>query len=208
MELVKLKEENEKHLASLRIETNLNLPPIEGQSEVKPKSSQQVASRACAIGYVVGLIYDADREDLIEQLKQYELWEKFVTTTEKKSLEVEQISDEVKNEYSWLPESIQALSWCLGLVELDHFNYCDEDLADNFPLGNDPSSFIENAELRPIEEIQRECDLLYRLHWYTKKCYREGDVSKLDLGVIEARRKAIDWVYGVEENWDEIQLDT
>ena len=208
MELVKLKDENETYLASLRIETNVNLPAIEGISEVKPKSSKEVASRACAIGYVVGLIYDADSEDLIEQLKEYKLWENAVTNTEKNSLEVEEISTEVKNEYSWLPESIQALAWCLGLVELDHFSHCDEDLADNFPLGNDPSFFIKNAELRPIEQIQKECNLLYRLHWYAKKCYREGDVSKVELGVIEARRKAIDWVYGVENNWDEVPLDT
>ncbi len=109
---------------------------------------------------------------------------------------------------SWQTECAQALAWCIGLVELDHFQHCDDDLAQKVPFKTDPSDFIRSAKLRPIAEIQDQSDLLYSMHWYATNCRHPGRDCDLSESIISERRKAIDWVYGVEEDWDEVPMDT
>lgn len=109
---------------------------------------------------------------------------------------------------TWLSEAAQSLAWCLGLVELDHFKHCDDDLAEKIPFKVDPSEFISNSRLRPIAEIQQQVDLLYRLHWYARNCRLTGSECELSESIISERRKAIDWAYGVEKDWDEVPADT
>jgi len=46
------------------------------------------------------------------------------------------------------------------------------------------------------------------VYWYAKDCGLVGKECKLSEGIISERRKAIDWVYGVEEDWDEVPQDT
>ena len=49
---------------------------------------------------------------------------------------------------------------------------------------------------------------MYRMHWYTRECKLQGRDIALNEGIVAERRKAIDWIYGVEEDWDEIPMDT
>lgn len=201
-----LKEASNQYLKSMGITVNKNLPLIENISEVKPRSAKDVASRICAISYVIGMAYDADKNKLIKYLKDYNLWS-YVSHNEQSLLKNKDISEQEIIDIEWLTECSQALAWCLGLVEMDHFKDYDEDLPDKIPIKKDPTEFINNSKLRSIEEIQSQSDLLYRMHWYTKhiKFYQK---SKLNQSIIVERRKAIDWVYGTEENWDEVPLDT
>jgi hypothetical protein len=46
------------------------------------------------------------------------------------------------------------------------------------------------------------------MHWYARNCRLIGKECNFSEGIVSERRKAIDWVYGVEENWDEIPMDT
>ncbi len=107
-----------------------------------------------------------------------------------------------------MPESIQALVWSLGLIGMDHHMYCDDKLASIVPPYCDPAGFIKNSELKPITQIQEQCDLLYRLHWYSKHCRINGIECLYDESIISERRKALDWVYGVTVNWNDIPMDT
>ncbi|ACA87801.1 conserved hypothetical protein [Shewanella woodyi ATCC 51908] len=207
MNLRTLKIQNESKLLSEGIVVNPNLPIIEELSEVSPRIASDVASRICAMSYVVGLAFDAVPEHLIQNLKQYSLWG-FVTEQEQELLLLEQIPKEEFNELTWMPESIQALVWSLGLIGMDHHMYCDDKLASIVPPYCDPAGFIKNAELKPITQIQEQCDLLYRLHWYSKHCRINGIECLYDESIISERRKALDWVYGVTVNWDDIPMDT
>jgi hypothetical protein len=131
-----------------------------------------------------------------------------VSEYEKKVLSMNEVPMQDKNNMAWLCECAQALAWCLRLVNLNPFRHCDNDLFPKIPSQSDPSLFIEKAELRPISEIQAQCDLHYRMHWYARNCSLVGQESKLDLEIIMERRKALDWVYGVGESWDDIRMDT
>ena len=69
MNLEELKIRNIKYLQSIGIDTNPSLPPIEGLSEVSPRTAQEVAGRLCAIAYVIGIGFGAHRSNLKDQLK-------------------------------------------------------------------------------------------------------------------------------------------
>jgi hypothetical protein len=207
MSMEELKTRTTDYLASVGIEVPSHLPTIEEMDEVTPRSAQDVAGRLSALAYVIGLGYGAQGSDLSEQLEKYDLVP-FVSEREKSLLSEEVLDDQDKVDMSWQTESAQALAWCIGLVELDHFQHCDDDLAQKIPFKTDPSDFIRSAKLRPIAEIQEQSDLLYRMHWYARNCRLTGRDCDLSESIISERRKAIDWVYGVEEDWDEVPMDT
>jgi hypothetical protein len=202
-----LKNKNTEYLSSIGIDVPEHLPQIEGIDEVKPRTAQDIASRLSALAYVIGLGFDAKGKDLLEQLNKFNLMP-HVSGYESSLLSQDIIGDEDKINMSWLTECAQALAWCIGLVELDHFRHCDDDLAHKIPFKEDPQEFIQNAKLRPINEIQEQSDLLYRMHWYARNCGLTGKDCELSEGIVSERRKAIDWAYGVEEDWDEVPMDT
>lgn len=207
MNLENLKEKSNNYLLSVGIDINPNLPLIEGLDEVQPRSAQDVAGRVSAIAYVIGMGFGANRTDLVDYLKKYALWE-YVSGYEKTLLQSDVISEQDRINMEWLSESAQVLAWSIGIVELDHFKHCDDDLATKIPYKENPADFIISAQLRPIDEIQEQSDLLYRMHWYARACNLEGKKCVLSASVILERRKAIDWVYGVKQDWDEVPLDT
>jgi hypothetical protein len=202
-----LKNKNTEYLSSIGIDVPEHLPQIEGIDEVKPRTAQDIASRLSALAYVIGLGFDAKGKDLLEQLNKFNLMP-HVSCYESSLLNKDIIEDQDKINMSWLTECAQALAWCIGLVDLDHFKHCDDDLAHKIPFKEDPQEFIRNAKLRPINEIQEQSDLLYRMHWYARNCGLTGKDCELSEGIVSERRKAIDWAYGVEEDWDEVPMDT
>jgi hypothetical protein len=202
-----LKSKTTDYLASVGIEIPAHIPTIEGMDEVTPRKARDIAGRLSALAYVIGLGFGAKGGDLLGYLQQYELMP-FVSEREKRLLREEALSDQDKVDMSWQTECAQALAWCIGLVELDHFHHCDDDLAQKIPFKIDPSEFIETAKLRPITEIQEQSDLLYRMHWYARNSRLNGRECDLSESIVSERRKAIDWAYGVEEDWDEVPMDT
>ncbi len=59
MNLQELKSNTEFLLREKGIDVNPSLPTIEELDEVAPQSAQAVASRACALTYVVGMAFGA-----------------------------------------------------------------------------------------------------------------------------------------------------
>ncbi|MCG9754692.1 DUF4272 domain-containing protein [Shewanella insulae] len=194
-------------LSALKIHVPDHLPLIEGIDDVEPRTAADVAARLCAMSYVIGLGYDVPGNELKSKIEKYGLSE-YVSIYEMALLNQDSISQQDKFNMQWLAEAAQALAWTIGLVEMDHFQGCDDDLAEKIPFNTDPSCFISESKLRPLDEIQQQADLLYRMHWYAKNCRFEGKESKLCESTISERRKAIDWAYGVEEDWDEVPMDT
>jgi len=207
MNLESIKNKNTELLSSFNIEIPNHLPLIESIDEVNPRTAKEVASRLCAISYVLGLGFGAERTLLKIYLEGYKLMD-FVSDYEKRLLEEENISEQDVINMTWLTEAVQSLAWCLGIVGLDNFKHCDDNLVEKIPLNIDPNQFINEAKVRPIIEIQEQADLLYRMHWYARNCRLIGKECNFSEGIVSERRKAIDWVYGVEENWDEIPMDT
>jgi hypothetical protein len=134
---------------------------------------------------------------------------RYTSAYETRLLNANTYTEQEKVNATWLVECMQALGWCLGLVNLDPFAGCDDNLASHFPRPfTDPLDFIANAKLRPFPELYQQADLHYRLHWLARDARLNGYDSPVKEGVIQERRKAIDWVVGVEADWDEMPMDT
>jgi hypothetical protein len=195
---------NEVRLKKEGIPVNEYLPLIEEVTELTPPDAKTVAIRAFIVGYLIGLHYEVSGEKLTAYLQQYKLWD-YVTDTEKAFLKKVELTNEEKNDIGYWCECIQVLAWALGLTGLDHKKPCEETLADLFPPYVDPWFRINTARLVPFELIYEQCDLLYRLHWAVKHADKE---LPYDQDIIMERHKAINWLAGVEKNWDQVTTDT
>ena len=206
--LSELRRLSAERLRGLGAEPPEYLPLIEGLGVVRPRPARDVAGRICAISYLVALQWGVEASTLQSYLAEFEL-DPWVTEGESQLFQSSGLSSQDKLELSWLPEAAQALAWTLGLVELDCQQPCDDDLADKFPPPKtDPREFIASASLRSIAEIQAEVDFYYRLHWCVRQAEISGPTPPVDPSIVIARRRALEWVYGVDEHWDEISLDT
>ena len=78
-----LKSRSTARLAELGATVPDHLPLIEGLAEVGPRSARDVAGRACALSYVVGMAFGADPEELWRYLREFSL-DKWVTPRERR----------------------------------------------------------------------------------------------------------------------------
>lgn len=207
MGLAEIKKENEKYLRGVGVLVNEHLPFIEDLDAVQPQDAQTVARRLCALGYIIRAAYGMPLAEVHEWIERLGL-RQVLGSAERDILQAEELSEQQKINFGWLAEGAQVLAWSLGLVEMDHFRQCNDDLAEKAPFRADISSFVGGAKLLPLAAIQRQADLLYRMHWAVVECRMSGRDCPLHEGLIRERRRAIDWVYGVCEDWDEVALDT
>ena len=186
-----------------------HLPTLEAPEDLSPQSAQAVARRSMVICHVLGIGFGGSATELYEAVSRWGLLP-FASAEEIRLLTTETPTKQEKINATWLTECMQSFAWCLGLAELDCFRHCDDDLASRFPepYTADPSSFIETATLRPFEEIYRMADLHYRLHWAARHSRLMAGKFPISEGFVRERRKALDWVIGVEPDWDEVPSDT
>lgn len=202
------KTKNDGWLRAHCVPVNDALPLIESPSELSPQGARAVGERAIVLCYVIGIGFDAPRARLKAAIEEYGLYAA-TSEIEKRLLAASNVTQQEKVDATWLTECVQALGWCLDLVRLDPFRRCDDDLASHFPAPfSDPTDFIANATLRPFDELYQQADLHYRLLWAARDCRLKGLDCPVEEGVIQERRKALDWVIGVGADWDEIPMDT
>ena len=202
------KTSSESFLREHRIAINPNLPIIETLDELTPQTAQAVATRGAVLSYIIGLGFGGTGEQIKPALKEHGLLES-LSANELHLVNSDVISDQDKINCTWLTECAQSLAYCLGLADLDPFRPCDDDLAENFPEPfTDPKPFIESATLRPFDDIYCQADLHYRIHWAARNSRITGNDCPIKEGFIRERRKPLDWVLGVEDDWDEIPMDT
>jgi hypothetical protein len=202
------KQHSHDFLAEHGVRINETLPFIEAPSELNPQSSENVARRAVVLGHIIGIGFGQPGARMKALLEQFRLLQ-YASPNETRLVNADSYTEQEKLNATWLVECMQAIGWCFGFVNLDPFAGCDNDLASHFPAPfTDPSHFITTAKLRPFPEIYQQADLHYRLHWAARDARLNGTESQLQEGVIQERRKAIDWVVGVEADWDEMPMDT
>ena len=185
---------------------NPSLPYIEAVEEVSPIPAADVARRALVLCRFAAIGHGVPVEPMKADLLQYGLWTS-VTRNERALLEKDALSEQDIIDCSWRTEALQAIAWALCLAELNHLRPCDEDLPAKFPAG-DPAEFITAARLRSMSELQEQADLLYRIHWCARQQQLSREAAVFSESIIRERRQAIDWIYGVESDWDEVPSDT
>jgi hypothetical protein len=190
------------------IAINESLPCLEDRDDLDPQDALAVARRCVVLNYVIGTAFSADPLELNQYLTEIGLID-YASSREKELFRRAQHSEQEKINSGRLVECVQCLAWCMGLVELDPFKGCDNNLASHFPGPFiDPSDFINHARLRPFEEIYQQADLHYRMHWAARNARLKGTACAVSEELIMERRRALDWVLGVEDDWDEVPSDT
>ncbi|MDO3695650.1 DUF4272 domain-containing protein [Wenyingzhuangia sp. chi5] len=204
----KLKIKSEKRIQSLGLEPNLNLPEIENLNDLKFKTGEQIAKRILSLAYLYGISFNASRKSIQNKLKEYGLIDE-LSNWENKILTKKTLTKQDKVNIDWVTESIEVLGWAIGLwSEIPLLNECNEDRqADNVPLNENPVKFITTAEIIPLNEIQEQADIIYRLHWIAKRT-EIGKIGKHSNDVYMERHKAINWIIGLSKDWDTINTDT
>lgn len=199
---------SESFLREHGIEINVTLPIIETPSELSPQTSKAVATRGVVLSYIIGLGFGASGGQIKPALVDYGLIDA-LSANELQLVNSDAISDQDKINCTWLTECAQSLAYCLGLADLDPFRPCDDDLASHFPDPfSDPNPFIESAALRSFDDVYLQADLHYRIHWAARNSRLTGTGCPVKESFIRERRRPLDWVIGVEADWDEIPLDT
>ena len=202
-----IKAESEARLRKLGLAVNPALPLLEDDDELTPVTAEQVARRLLVVVQVIGLGFEAPAESLRAYLREHGLWED-LSNRERAMLEAEEPSEQDRIDATWLTEATQVLVWCLGKRELDPFVHFDDDLPDELPADEDVGAFITSASLRDRDEILREADFHYRLHWAARNARSVGNGPRVSESIVRERRRALDWVLGTESDWDEVPLGT
>ncbi len=202
------KRQSHDFLSQFQLPINEALPLLESPAELSPQSSIDVARRASILTHIIGIGFGQPGSKLKQPLIDFALLQ-FASQSERNLLDAPTYTDQQKVNATWLVECMQAIGWCFNFVDLDPFAGCDDNLASHFPPPfTDPADFIETASLRSFSEIYQQADLHYRLHWAARDCRLKQLPCRIKEGVIQERRKALDWVIGVDVNWDEIPMDT
>lgn len=195
-------------LKSWGIPTIEHLPHLEAESDLSPQSAMDVARRCMILSHVIGIGFGGNAAQLCEAATKWGLMA-YASSHERDMLGRAIHTEQERIDATWQIECMQSFAWCLGLAELDVLRHCDDDLASKFPAPyTDSSVFLASAKLRPFEDIYSQADLHYRLHWAARNCRLTGVAFPVAEGLIRERRKALDWVIGVEADWDEVPSDT
>lgn len=202
-----VKQKNEDYLQKLGLDINPALPCIESLEEVRPRTAKDVAKNFVAVCFMIRVGHGYPITKAYKRIHDLGLFD-VLGSSSRRILDTETASAQDRIDLTWQVEGAQALAWALELAELDHTQACDDDLVSRLPPEGEETKFFETASLRPLVEIQEQADLAYRMHWCAVSNRFAGKAGQLNERIVRERRRALDWIYGVEEDWDEIPLDT
>ena len=195
--------ESEKFIRKHGLDAPPHLPFLDDPDELNPPSAEQVARRLLVLAYLIAVSFDIEGDKIIDHLRSFELW-RDLTVKEKALLQKPAFSEEDKNNASWLTECTEVLGYALGMTEIDHFSAAKEDYLDQIPVRSDPQAFIEKSRLRAFREIYMQADLICRLYWIASDASTKGLQSPLDSELLYERYRAVNWLVGKKDSWDEV----
>ena len=185
-------------LAQLGVSITDVAPKFNSSAELQLKSASEVAVRLLILSYLIGVYYDVDSKDLVLNLKKYKLYNDL--TEDEKELIGKTLYDEQDFiDAGWLQECIEILGWSLGMCNknLDHQNEATLSMAEYIPVMKNPERFIDKAALINIDVIYEEYLVLHHLYHFLKK----EDHLLIDADIILERRRAMNWLVGVDLEW-------
>lgn len=205
------KAETEAFLQARGYPVNPFLPQREELSALRIASSLAVRRRCLILASVCGRAYGAPYE-LVQSWIQAHGLMPFCTKDELDLINERKPSDAQKAPFRLQPEALWEFAWVLRMIPtVDHFQPCSNRLVHMFPKpGEDPREFLAGTGMQNAEELHREADLLYRIHWAVSDAVLNG--RKPPNGQSEYltryRFQAINWVIQSDVPWNEVDLST
>lgn len=192
---------------------------VEDSTQVQLKSLDDICKRAiasllsiqlaCDIG--AGNDYDTSKQIITKLLDKYGVKNELLNKEQKLFDGTYNIQDAL--DVAWTYESYWSLLWVLGIV--DDISYptdiCDCQKAISVVCNcEDYQEFVEQCQLRNIEEVLDMLDLYYRYHWacVEKQIQPDTLIGDLNPEVVMERRRGLEWLVNEEKDWNDISLDT
>src|SRR5262245_2565874 len=188
-----------------------HLPVIEDDTQTKPRTPDEVASRCLATAFCA-VKGESNDQKLIDRLvKQYSA-RPFFSPAEQKFVENLYPSRQELADFAWRYECVHVFLWALGY--LPKLNSPSEiaNVGHDIAIIRDkgPQHFMKDAKLRPLSEILDQADLYYRVHWAAVELRAKGQHNaKIDEEIIMERHRALNWLIRyMNQAWDDVTTDT
>jgi Domain of unknown function (DUF4272) len=205
-----IKANNEKIILQQGYRVNEWLPVLD---DPKMRSLEEIKGRVSVMNAVINIAFEAPTHEIKNWIIKYKLTKHIA---ESEQLIIDKPNDHLNNfelnSIMWYLESLWALMWVVEIIDSLEANQNVGDnmveLLPNLEEQEDNSKIDKVQSLRSELEIYRMLDYYYRLHWYCVDNRINGVKIKLTEGVIYERRKALEWVFNKEYQWDNVQMDT
>ncbi len=202
----------DQYLKERKINVAESLPPVVGESEAVLRTPRETAQRALSL---FAVCLRAESLGLEDEIPFSEIEEKFplscaaLTPAERAFMETKEPAQQAVVNFSWRYEALAVLQWALGMTDDLPFPdaCCDVPTLAKRHVGIDETEFLENATLRPTDEILEVLDLHYRLSWVVHQTSAEGgtETAGLEAGVVQERHFALNWLTRFEDAlWDDV----
>lgn len=193
------------YLQSVGYFVSPNLPLLDSEKSIKPRSVDEVCQRVESLAYIVMKCRGVN-------IKIPPQKEQFLTTSERNF--IQKATNRVTNNdiihFSWLNEALAVLLWTLGFVELDLFEEIKPDLCKLVSNFKDLKHMNEKSQPRTLSQIMDLFDFYFRAHWVASNQRLNGLTADmpdvLNEKFIVERRRALGWVVEHRE-WDDVSLD-
>ena len=188
-----------------------HLPLIEA-SEAKARPLEEVAKRAISL-FLVALKGEGLEQEIVEQLFEGYGASAFMSPKELSFIKELAPTQHDRIQFTWRYECYWVFLWALGYLDAlpRPDGICDVRKAVGFLRYRNTEMFMADANLRNLDEILDEADLIYRYHWAVVNA-RVNDrpvPANLDKGVVMERHYAFNWIIGyMDQEWDDISTDT
>ncbi|GAB3240054.1 hypothetical protein GCM10027346_33800 [Hymenobacter seoulensis] len=126
--------------------------------------------------------------------------------------EDEQLTEQELTNLRWNLESLWAMMWATRMIhDLDPVKWCGDNMASllpNLEKGQNNEKLAGLQNLRQAAELYRMLDFYYRLHWYCVDERIHGRAPIVSESLVYERRKALEWIYNSQYQWDEVEMST
>jgi hypothetical protein len=188
-----------------------HLPVVEDESTIKPRTSDEVASR-CLATVLCAFRGESNDQKLVDRLVERFAARSLFSAREQAFLGDRKPPRQDLVNFAWGYECVHVFLWALGY--LPRLNPPDQiaDVAKEASIIRDKGSdgFAKDARLRPLREILDQTDLYYRLHWAVIELRLKGkNADHADEGIIRERHRALNWLTRyMAQAWDDVSTDT
>ena len=198
-----------------------SLPVIETADFVRLRSAEEISRRAISCLLTIQLACDCHQQQNVEQSKLFMTGlldqfgvRLFLTEKEKAVFNGTATRQDLTN-MIWKYEAYWVLLWALGRVsELSYpMEICDCEKAIEVVSGCATfEEFVAAAQLRSIEEILDQADLIYRYDWACTNARIHGMPMPPGLNpeIVLERHWGLNWLIDADHgnDWDHVRCDT